>query len=44
MIIVQNESILENAGKIGVPLPEKLLTHLNSFKEKHLDHFLNFLD
>lgn len=27
-------SILENAGKIGVPLPEKLLTHLNSFKEK----------
>ena len=28
-------SILENAGKIGVPLPEKLLTHLNSFKEKN---------
>ena len=24
-------SILENAGKIGVPLPEKLLAHLNSF-------------
>ena len=28
-------SILENAGKIGVPLPEKLLAHLNSFKEKN---------
>lgn len=29
-------SIIENAAKIGIPLPEKLITHLKSFKDKNM--------